>query len=355
MRINSTIPYWAPRPPAGTDGHLRECLAVLGNQRQREILQTLMQYGRSLSRADLLKRLVAARWDTPRPTDETAVEISLTHVDLPRLVAARFVATTDESPTVRLLEHPLLADPQVRRLLSGDEVWDNRISVMALTRHRLICAILAEHPNGLPRDRLAALVCVHESPLPADQFPHLADQSPHLADQSPDVLLTDELSIHAARPTMAPTFPLDLSPTAVESIANALHHVHLPALEAVGLVVYDPVVGTVVSSGSDSDAVWQPPDTPASIGTHQYPIDCVTGGVGVRLVVSPDGHVDAAYAYAADDSSVRTVGIPTRSPPQGDSHPLETASRDDPLETTLTPPHREQWLLDCWLRDNVAS
>ena len=326
MTINSTIPYWTLRSPTGTDRNLRECLAALGNHRQRAILHTLLEYGRSLSRADLVGRLLARAGEPAGSRAETAVESSLTHVDLPRLAAARLVATTEES-TVRLLEHPLLADPHIEQFLALDETWDDRIRLLAVDRNRLICAILADHPTGLPRDRLAALVAARESL-------RVTHYSPENSSANSPPLIAD---LSAAK------------------VVDALHHVHLPALAAAGLVVYDPDAGTVDSSGPDSDCVWQPTDTPTPTATHQYSVDCTDAGIGIRLVVSPDGHVDDAYAYTTDESSVRTVAVPIRTPMTEKLQRSAAASTDEPGEPTSTTAHREQWLIDCWLRHNRAS
>lgn len=325
MTINPTIPYWAPRSPTGTD---QACLAALGNHRQRAILHTLLQYGRSLSRADLVERLLA-RAGKPSGS-RAAVESSLTHVDLPRLAAARLVATSEES-TVRLLEHPLLADPHIEQFLALDETWDDRLRLLAVERHRLICAILADHPTGLPRDRLAALVAAHDSP----RVTHSADLP------APDTQASNAApSLSIPIPNPAP------APRAVAAIAEALHHIHLPALDAAGLVVYDPDAGTIVASDVDSAAVRQPTDS----SIHRYTVDCPDAGIGIRLVVSPDGLVDDAYAYTVGDSTIRTVGVPMRSA-TGDDAQSEPPTDGSPEETA----RREQWLVDCWLRDNVAS
>lgn len=353
MTINSTIPYWTPNSPAVTNGHLREYLAVLGNRRQRAILDILIQCGQSLSRAELVRRLVGSNSAMAGSASEASVAISLTHVDLPRLAAAQFIATHRASSTVRLLEHPLLADPHVKRLLAGDETWDDRIRVMAVERHRLICAVVADHPGPLPRDQLAALVAAHESPRVTHQHPSLPPtdtRSTHPVTPAPSPPSSSSVS-----PSSLPAPTPPLAPVAVESISRALHHVHLPTLAAAGLVVYDPEAGTVVSNGSDSASVWNPPTSAALSETQPYPVECKAAGVGIRLVVSPDGHVDDAYAYTTDESTIRTVAVPIRTPMTDNSQQPKTVPTDEPLEATATTSHREQWLIDCWLRHNTAS
>jgi len=329
MTINSTIPYWTPTPPVDTERRLRDCLAVLANRRQCAILRVLTDYSPSLSIAELVTRLVAHDRETPAanvsPTDETAVAISLSHVDLPQLTAARFVTTNREASTVSLLDHPLLDDPHVERLIARDDLWDDRIAVMAVGRHRLIRAILADHADPLPRDRLAALVCAYEfSPEPHASTTETLSETPPAA--------------------------------AVAAMGEALHHVHLPTLADAGLVVYDPEAGTVAyrrTPALDDDG--RTAAFPTASDTH-YPVDCTTDGLAIRLVVTPDGRVGDAFAYAIDESTVRTVTVPTRSPT--DSQQSRTAP---PVEAAAATPNRtsaprrqEQWLIDCWLRKHAA-
>ena len=340
MTINSTIPYWTPIPVVDAEGRLRDCLSVLANRRQRAILRVLTEAGRSLPTAELVTRLAAVGAETTadeRPAAEAAVEISLTHIDLPQLAAARFVTTSREPPTVQLLEHPLLDDPNVEWVLQGDG-WDDRVGVMAVERHRRIREILAAYPDPLPLDRLAALVCAHDSPRVVHRRP---DSSP-----------ADTVSIPA---TTSPT----ATTAAVAATVDALHHVHLPTLEAAGLVSYDPDAGTVTARRFPApDDVWLPTESPTVADTHHYPVDCTVGDVAIRLVVSPDGHVDDAYAYAADESTVRTVAVPIRPPTAHDPTLSETSPTDEPAEAmsrASTTRHREQWLIDCWLRHGSAS
>ena len=338
MTIDSTIPYWTPIPTVGAERRLRECLSVLANRRQRAILRVLTEAGRSLPTAELVTRLAAVESESPtdeRPTDDASIRLTLTHVDLPQLAAARFVTTSREPSTVQLSKHPLLDDPHVERVLRED-TWDDRTAIAAVGRHRCIRAILAADPDPLALRRLATLVCAHES-LHVEAPPH--PHSPTAAHISP-------------RAETPPELPVD-------AMIDALHHIHLPALEAAGLVVYDPETGTVdASSSPDPDDVWQPPEFPTATDTQQYPVDCTADGVAIRLVVSPDGHVDDAYAYAASESTVRTVAVPIRPPTTRDPTLSETSPTDEPVGATpqaSTTHHREQWLIDCWLRHSSAS
>jgi len=334
MTINSTIPYWTPTPP-DTERRLRDCLAVLANRRQRAILRVLTDYASSLPIAELVRRLVALERETTAadvsPADETAVEISLTHVDLPQLAAARFVTASRGSSTVDLLDHPLLDDPHVERLIARDEMWDDRISVMAVERHRLIRSILADHPDPLPRDRLAALVCAHENSPEAD------------------ALTAGTVSAPSETPPAA----------AVAAMVEALHHVHLPTLADAGLVVYDPEARTVDyrrTPAQDDDG--RAAAFPTATDTH-YPVDCSTDGLAIRLVVTPDGRVGDAFAYAVEESTVRTVTVPTRFRTDPDHQQSETAPTVEAAAATpsqkSTTRRQEQWLIDCWLRHGSAS
>lgn len=333
MTINSLIPYWTPTPPAAAERQLRDSLSVLANRHQRAVLRVLTESGRSLSTDELVTRLVADRTlptTDMRPADEATVRIGLTHVDLPQLAATGFVATSHESSTVQLLAHPLLDDPHVERFLARDDAWDDRIAVLAVGRHRRICGLLAAHPDPLPRDRLAALLCAHESPRVTGSlrdFP-LADRSPRR---------------------------LNPSTAAVSAMAEALHHVHLPILAAAALVDYDPEAGTVAARQSPTSELWQPTVSPVLTG--QFPVDCTAAGVVVRLVVTPDGGVEDAYAYSVGESAAGTVPIPVRAPVDTDRRLVETVPATETAAATRpatpTSRDRDQWLVDCWLRQQA--
>jgi len=337
MTINSTIPYWTPTP-VDTERRLRDCLTVFANRQQRAILRVLTGDSPKLSIAELVTRLVAVEAETSavaeRPPDEAAVLIRLIHVDLPQLAAARFITANSETSTVRLLDHPLLDEPHIERLLARDDVWDDRITALAVRRHRLIRAMLADHNDSLPRDRLAALVCAHEL-LPIETPPH-----PSTAD-----ILSEAVPPAAA----------------VDAMVEALHHVHLPTLEDAGLVVYDPEAETVAYRCThDLDTAWQAPDSPTVTDRQLCTVDCAVNSLAIRLVVTPDGRVDDAYAYSVAESTVRTVPVPTR-PPDQDSHPSETSLTDETSPTdgttvdTPTTRRPEQWLIDCWLQQRESS
>ena len=344
MTINSTIPYWTSTPPVDIERRLRDLPVVLADRRRRAILRVLTEYGRSLPTAELVTRLVAVERETPPtdtlPADETAVEISLVHVDLPQLAAARFVTTNREASTVELLEHPLLDDPHVEQLLARDDAWDDRIPAMAASRHRLIRTILADSPDPLPLTQLASRLCAHES------LPRTAPPQDHssTADTAPPAV--DTVSIPPETPPAA----------AVEAMVAALHHVHLPILEAAGLVVYDTEAGTVAARSTPApDDRWQPTGSPAVTDPDSYPVDCTADGLAIRLVVAPDGRVDDAYAYSITESAVGTVTIPSR------RDAIRRRSERSPTDETVaatresaTSPRSEQWLVDCWLRHHTG-
>ncbi len=135
MTTNSTIPYWTPTS-VDTERRLRDCLAVFPHRRQGAILWAPTEHSPTLSIAELITRFVTASYETS---------------------------------AVQLLDHSLFNDSHIGRLLARDDMWDDRITVLAMRRHRSIRAILAD-PHESPRDRLAALGCVHES-FPVETLP----------------------------------------------------------------------------------------------------------------------------------------------------------------------------------------
>jgi len=225
------------------------------------------------------------------------------------------------------------------------------LSVLATRHQRAVLRVLAEsgrslstaelvtrlaaHPRRLPRDRLAALLC--------------ADESRRITHSDPD------------SPPIGPSIPPVRPPTAaVAAMVDALHHVHLPILEAAALVDYDPETGTVAARSSPaSDKLSLPTAVPTVADTPQYPVDWAADGVVVRLVVSPDGHVDDAYGFAVEASTVRTVAVPICPPTTHDPALSATASTNNSAGATQPPAstirRREQWLIDCWLRHSSAA
>lgn len=208
---------------AGQGGN--DVFEALGHRRRREILRILDRVSRA-SPAELATHLVAAEtgqplMDVSRPDAEDAL-VDLLHAHLPRLEDANLVTRTDDR--VETTEHPALQDPKIEAMIASDASdWDDVVDCLADERRRVALSTL--YRTGAPMDRTDLAVAVAES-----------DQT------------DTESSI------------------SVEDVLVEMHHLHLPKLEAAGLVSYDAEAETVTYEGHpDLDGEWLvagPDDSP---------------------------------------------------------------------------------------------
>jgi DNA-binding transcriptional ArsR family regulator len=181
-----------------------ETIRALSSARRRLIVRTLMGRSGPLSVDDLASALVRGNEPESPPTEHDAI-VALHHVDLPVLRAARLVTVDEEGDVVELGSSPDLRRGPLTALLlrsTGQEMW------AALD-------VLQRDPI---RSAIVEVVDSHGS------------------------LQFDELRRELVSTSLrtATTTPPD--PSAFEL---ALRHVHLPELDAVGLIEYDHVADTV--------------------------------------------------------------------------------------------------------------
>jgi len=124
-----------------------------------------------------------------------------------------------------------------------------------------------------------------------------------------------------------------------------------------GVVVYDPEAGTVTArrlSGLDAPKKPTASDDPKR---HSYPVDSAVEGVAIRVVLTATGRVDDAYACSITTSAVSSVRIPSRRRADHNrtTERLSAHEAGVPTETPeKTDTRREQWLVDCWLRQQAG-
>ena len=199
---------------------------ALASARARRVVGELRFRSGPVSPEDLaaaLARETRDRQSEAGGDEERRILLSLTHSVLPALEDCGLVERTDAG--VVATDHPILSDPAVRRLLdSDDDAVDRIFRALSSTRRRHVLSILERRDAGLELRSLGEAVVEREREL-------------------------------ASADADAPT---------VDEVCASLHHVHLPALEAAGLIetVGDgdrvTYVGHPALDGRDESAVRTP-------------------------------------------------------------------------------------------------
>lgn len=166
-----------------------DLLEILTSDRRRRALAVLRDHSGRVSVAALSADLAA-----DAGSDSQRVRFELRHTHLPKLAAAGLVSWDDEAGTVRTVARPPGADRRLERLLEAADRHPDVIGAVADEQRRRVLAALDDGADSL------------------------------------DDLAREAAAADAGR---------DSSPGAVEDLRIRLHHVHLPALEAAGLVDYD--------------------------------------------------------------------------------------------------------------------
>lgn len=171
---------------------------ALAHRRRRVSLRVLERTD-GVTPAELATRVVAAEGDaqggTRQERDPEAVRVSLEHAHLPKLEAAGLVTRTDEGVTTT--RHPALRDRRLGSIVASDAPdVDDVLDCLADERRRILLATLVR--NDAPMDRRALAIAVSET-----------------------------------------TWNDAEGAASVERVLVDLHHVHIPKLEAAGLVDVD--------------------------------------------------------------------------------------------------------------------
>lgn len=201
---------------------------ALGSIRRRAILSVLISRDEPVD----LDRLVDATWqretgaegDALDDAERDRVRTSLYHVHLPKLSELGIVQYDRANGVVASAEHPLFECEQIRTLLADnralrEESVDALCSILGRPRERAVVTALVAADVPLTRQSLAQRVAVPE---------RTADAPKAIADggRRRSVDVTTE-------------------------IYQVLHHVHLPRLDALGVIEYDPDAGLVRFDGDE--------------------------------------------------------------------------------------------------------
>ncbi|AUV82780.1 hypothetical protein C2R22_14950 [Salinigranum rubrum] len=189
--------------PFGTSAYSAETIRALSDARRRRIVATLLERTDPVPVDDLASAVVEADGAGSPSTGRDAI-VTLHHVDLPVLSAAELVTVDEDDDLVELGPHPDLRRGLLSALLlreTGAELW----SVLEMLQDPV-------------RSSVVEAVDAHGSAVAVDE-------------------LVRELSEFV---TADAATPQDL-----EEFGLTLRHVHLPKLDAAGLVRYDDDADTV--------------------------------------------------------------------------------------------------------------
>lgn len=188
---------------AAKDQSNDQIIETIADRTRRETLRALLSWPTGITTEDLATLVTAAVADVElvEVTRETRrpIHVELVHKHIPKLADAGLVERDTEAGTVDTTDHPALQDGWFRDLLAVEpDDWDHVLTALKSPERRLILAIL-EEADALDREELARRV--------------------------------------AARETNSA--PADVPEDAIEETVLALYHVHIPALQQAGMVVYD--------------------------------------------------------------------------------------------------------------------
>lgn len=170
--------------------------------RRRAILACLLDDA-PLRVPTLAERLAAddAAASAPDPEAVDRVAANLHHVHLPALEAVGLIDRDRAAGTVAPSDHLLYDDPDFRRFLAADDGLDDLVECLADDCRRAVLKVLDEREEPITRDDLA----------------------------------------RAAAPPLS---------ARAEELRVDLHHVHLPKLDAMGLLEYDASTTIVEPAGA---------------------------------------------------------------------------------------------------------
>lgn len=189
-----------------SDTYLRNpTLECIASRHRRECLLALNRWGSTLPLKQLAAYLAATEQETSSlgTTEIEAMQVQLTHIHLPALESADFISWKEDDDVVQIATHPALDDPRFEQLLkiNADDV-DAILSALSHEYRRITLTVL-EAEQTKSRTELA-----HE-----------------IRHRLPE-------TVHRELPS-------------AEEIGLLLHHVHLPTLDEIDVIDFDPATDDV--------------------------------------------------------------------------------------------------------------
>lgn len=207
--------------------------AAIKERRRRRVLAILLDRASPVAEEDLAVHLAAAEQGKSQAEvtaeDVQPLRIDLAHVQLPTLEDAGLVERDEEDATVTTTNNPAVRDPMLAYIVETEvDGWDDVLASLASERRRIALSVLEDRDVPMARADLAREIATRET------------------DEEPDP-----------------------EPGTVADLLISLQHVHLPKLEAAGLVEYDTTDGTVAYVGHPAlDEDWfdfQTRDAPPAV------------------------------------------------------------------------------------------
>jgi hypothetical protein len=226
---------------------------------------------------DVSREAVRERW------------LELVHTHLPALASVGLLEYDEADGTVATTDHSALADPRLREIVAADEAgFDAVLEGLADERRRIVLGVLEGRDEPIDRRTLAREVADTESRV-------------------------------------------DSTPDSVDEVVVSLHHLHLPKLDAVGLLEYDADAGTVAYEGHPAlSETWfdfrrgETPQSPLPGAERSDGVRTIEGRGDVLargrslirgadeelfLLITTDGLLEAECFSAIEDAADRGVDV----------------------------------------------
>ena len=198
---------YRPNEPEGNS----PIFTAVGTSRRRSILASLIDYPTAMSERGLALTLAKNGDEIPEtdvsPENARRIRTDLYHKHLPLLEDSDLIEWNREGEIVQTTEHPVFEDPKFRQLvrMEGDGV-DEALSELADSRRRVLLAIVRECKRSISKAALAREIIQREEDTEPGQ-------------------------------------------ESVNEIVVALSHIHLPKLDGVDIIEYNPATERVAYMG----------------------------------------------------------------------------------------------------------
>lgn len=176
---------------------------------RREILRLLLDRDIPVTEYELASHLRTTEYGLTEQEQTTeTIHATLTHIHLPKLVAANLITRNRNDGTVDVTAHPAITDPRFRALLEVEaDGLDETLLNLANDHRRVILTILREAQESMTRRDIAR-----------------------------ELLRSANTEIQPDRDVL-------------DDAIVTLHHIHLPALVDAGLVEFNPQTNRAAYTG----------------------------------------------------------------------------------------------------------